>query len=180
MNSCNRTTNNKYFNCPPRMADGRHFTDYRASCNIMNTLHSTNNITSSFQSREFLTDNANKLIELNRKQACEKNCCGPCVEPYNQGTMLPERNIEQCSKTTCDFKVLNENGIGLGRDYGYSKCGLKELPVNQTYSCCAPTNKLFNYYNHVDRKTQGELFPRLTVPGGGKAMSGGDPQAYNL
>ena len=26
--SCYRTTNNKFFTAPPRMADGRHFTDY--------------------------------------------------------------------------------------------------------------------------------------------------------
>lgn len=179
MNSCNRTTNNKYFKCPPRMSDGRLFTDYKPNCESVGML-CPNNIQSSFQSRDFLTNNANKLMELNRKQACDKNCCGPCVEPYNQGTMLSEKNIQKCNKNDCGFELLNENGLGLGRDVGLSKCNLKELPVKQTYSCCANTNQLFNYYNHVDRKVQGELLPRLTVPGGGKAMYGGDPHAFNL
>ena len=30
-NNCHKTTNNKYFQCPPRMSDGRHFTDYRSN-----------------------------------------------------------------------------------------------------------------------------------------------------
>ena len=34
--SCYKASNNKYFNCPPRMDDGRHFTDYRSSCDTNN------------------------------------------------------------------------------------------------------------------------------------------------
>ena len=34
------------------------------------------------------------------------------------------------------------------------------------------SNELFNYYNHVDSKAQGELLPRKTVPSGGDAMRG--------
>ena len=29
-------SNNKYFDCPPRMSDGRNFTDYRPSCDVNN------------------------------------------------------------------------------------------------------------------------------------------------
>ena len=29
-------SNNKYFDCPPRMHDGRNFTDYRPSCDVNN------------------------------------------------------------------------------------------------------------------------------------------------
>ena len=31
-NLCYKTSNNKYSDCPPRMADGRHFTDFRPNC----------------------------------------------------------------------------------------------------------------------------------------------------
>ena len=37
MSSCYKTSNNKYFNLPPRMDDARHFTDYRPNC-VMNNL----------------------------------------------------------------------------------------------------------------------------------------------
>ena len=48
MNSagCYKTTNNKYFNCPPRMSDGRHFTDYRPVCDVNNLIASNNNLVS--------------------------------------------------------------------------------------------------------------------------------------
>jgi hypothetical protein len=181
MKSCYKTTNNKYFNCPPRMADGRHFTDYSPICDIDSKINLNNNLVTSHESREYLTNNALKLIELNRIEACKKNCCGPCQVPYNKGTMLPESSIQNCNNKSCNTKHLNNNGIGLGRDYGQLDCNFpNELPLNQVYSCCATSSKLFNYYNHVDNKAQGELLPRLTIPSGGKMMNGGDPQAFNL
>ena len=184
MDSCNKTTNNKYFKCPPRMSDGRHFTDYRPMCDIDSKINSNNGLKSSFESRQYLTRNALKLMELNRMYSCQKNCCGPCVDSYNQGTMLPELNRVSCNSNNCSVKSQDNNGVGLGRDYGKSQSSClnwpKELSINQKYSCCASTNDLFNYYNHVDNKTQGELLPRLTSPSGGKMMSGGDTQAFNL
>ena len=37
-NICKKTSNNKYFNCPPRMDDGRHFTDYRPNDRVNNLI----------------------------------------------------------------------------------------------------------------------------------------------
>ena len=42
MTNCNKTSNNKYFNCPAKMSDGRHFTDYRPSCYVNNLLRYNN------------------------------------------------------------------------------------------------------------------------------------------
>jgi hypothetical protein len=88
--SCTKTSNNKHFNCPPRMDDGRHFTDYRPHCHMENLIQHDNGMHNSFQTRLFLTQNATKLIELNRKEACSKNCCGPCQSPYQISTTMPE------------------------------------------------------------------------------------------
>ena len=57
MSKCSKTTNNKYFNCPPRMDDGRHFTDYRPNC------HSTNVITGNANIQKL---NENKLEDLQK------------------------------------------------------------------------------------------------------------------
>ena len=184
MSSCYKTSNNKYFKCPPRMDDGRHFTDYRPNCHVNNLIRSNNSITTSFQNRKFLTNNAKKLMDLNRTYACQKNCCGPCKEPYNQGTMTPEQSRKSCNNNSCKTDLVNQEGLGQGRVYSEeeSSCSNwpKSLPINQPYNCCADKKSLFNYYNHVDRKAQGELIPRLTVPGGGDAMKGGDPAPFNL
>ena len=40
--SCHKTSDNKHFDCPPRMDDGRHFTDYRSNCHINNLVRSNN------------------------------------------------------------------------------------------------------------------------------------------
>ena len=44
--NCYRTSNNKFFNAPPRMADGRHFTDYRPSCDANSSVRNNQQITS--------------------------------------------------------------------------------------------------------------------------------------
>ena len=55
--SCYKTSNNKYSDCPPRMSDGRHFTDFRPNC-VVNTLLRTGcNAYNSFEYRNFLVIN---------------------------------------------------------------------------------------------------------------------------
>lgn len=83
-------SNNKHFKCPPRMADGRHFTDYRPNCYVNNLVQESNELHGSSAMRAFLTNNAANLMQLNRRQACNRNCCGPCQKPYQTGTMMPE------------------------------------------------------------------------------------------
>ena len=178
-----KTTNNKYFNCPPRMDDARHFTDYRPNCHVNNLLRTNNSIMNSHEYRMFLTHNANKLMDLNRIYTTEKNSCGPCTEPYSVGTMLPEKNVIRCNNQKCELTENDKNGIGTGRKYdefsGTCAGWPKNIPVNQPYGCSADNNSLFNYYNDMDTKAQGELVLRNAIPGGGNIMTGGDPKAYN-
>merc|ERR1711907_492263 len=119
MDSCNskdlcyKTSNNKHFNCPPRMDDGRHFTDYRGNCFVNNVIRNNNDIMNSFQYRSFLTNNADELMNLNREYACQKNCCGPCQQPYDIGTMMPSETNVNCGSPQCGqmstMKVNPEN-----------------------------------------------------------------------
>ena len=55
-----------------RMADGRHFTDYRPSCELNNDISRDNNLNNSLDIRLFLQRNAEKLMDVNRNMACEK------------------------------------------------------------------------------------------------------------
>lgn len=64
--------------CPARMADGRHFTDYRPNCYLNNLIRIQNNIFSNFHYREFMSQNGEKLIQMNRVNAVEKNGCKSC------------------------------------------------------------------------------------------------------
>ena len=114
---CYKASNNKHPNCPPRMDDGRHFTDYRPRCQLNNLIQMNNNINNSFQYRMYLTRNAEALMDSNRAYISKKNSCGPCMEPYNQGTMLPESTKVSCNNNSCNAEVVDTKGLGQGRNY---------------------------------------------------------------
>ena len=179
MSSCYKTSNNKYFNCPPRMSDGRGFTDYRPSCYTENLIRSKNGLNNSFQNRMFLTHNAENLMQVNRAYACQKNCCGPCQKPYDIGTMLPEQSMVKCNNNSCNVSISDPNGLGQGRQYSDSPLHCsnwpESLPVNQPNNCCTPPKDNFNYY---PGSTETNPMTRLTNPGGGISGTGGDNSLY--
>ena len=116
--SCYKTSNNKHFDCPPRMDDGRHFTDYRPRCLLNNIVRLDNNIRNSFQHRLFLTRNASKLMEEKRQEFYNKYNCEPCDKPT---TMLSEQNVVTCDKFNCYASVVDKNGLGQGRNFNNAK-----------------------------------------------------------
>ena len=61
MSACYKTSNNKYFNAPPLMSDGRHFTDYRSSCVANAMIHVNNKLTNSYDFRTYLIRNAKNI-----------------------------------------------------------------------------------------------------------------------
>jgi len=97
------------------MADGRSFTDYRPRCFQQYMVN--NQLMSSFEQRLYFTRNAEELMKQNAGMAYAQNQCGPCVEPYDQGTMLPEQVKQSCNAKTCSFNVADPYGLGLGREY---------------------------------------------------------------
>jgi hypothetical protein len=56
----------KYNQCPPRMEDGRFFTDYRPRCVVDSSIRSQNNINNNFDYRMFLVNNGEKMILLKK------------------------------------------------------------------------------------------------------------------
>ena len=176
---CYKTSNNKYFQCPPLMSDGRAFTDYRPNCFMNNSVRSKNDINNSFQYRMYLTNNAEKIMDINRTYACQKNCCGPCQKPYNIGTMLPLKNTTKCNSSSCGTLVTDPNRLGTGMKYSEEQLQCanwpESLPYKQPKNCCTPDKNNFNYYP-FDKKQV--AITRLTSPSGGVALSGGDADNY--
>ena len=179
MSSCYKTSDNKFFGCPPRMADGRHFTDYRPSCYINNLIKAENGIQNSFQYRQFLSQNGEQLMDINRSHACEKNCCVPCAEPFNPGTMLPEINKWVCDKHSCRLIGNDPNGLGTGRVYNPNeKCDNlpSSWPTQQQTNSCVSPRELSNYYP-LDQNVYNSV-QRLTQSGGVMVREGGDPRTH--
>lgn len=151
MSSCQscepRVSNNKHPECPSIMADGRHFTDYRPRCDV-NWVFPQDKAMNSFDYRQYLTNNADALIQKNRDWASKLNACGPCKEPFEVGTMLPEQTKMVCDAQGCRVMMNDPAGLGMGRQYdteGVDAMGLlsqgpqKETDVFSKYAeCCAP------------------------------------------
>ena len=170
--SCTKTSNNKYPNCPPRMDDGRHFTDYQPNCHLNNLMRSNNATNNSFQYRMFLTQNANKIMDINRKQACEKNCCAPCQPPYQSGTMMRETQADVSATAVpgnrsvpCGPRMSSDPTTVAHSSQPLSCTQWSVGNSNSVKNCCVPTQEAVNMFIPPDVAIR-----RLTSPGGGKPL----------
>lgn len=179
---CERPSNNKYFNCPPRMSDGRHFTDYRPRCSQVYQDKISNKLLRSYEHRMFLTQNADEIMQLNANNAYMTNRCGPCVEPYDQGTMVPEYEKQTCDKNSCTFNVSDAYGLGLGRNFytngrndEYHAKFLAEKEKENAFfksntQCCGTVSDFMQYYPIGGPAPE---IGRYNVPSGAEPLSGG-------
>lgn len=104
---CDKTSNNKYFNCPPRMDDARHFTDYRPNTYVNNLIRMTNNVSGSYEYRQFLIHNADSLMKANTQYADMKNACSPC-----NATPVPFKQECNVGLSEVECRLLDPNGVG--------------------------------------------------------------------
>ena len=183
MSTCYKTSDNKHFGCPPRMADGRHFSDYRPECHVNDLIRADNNISNSFQYRQFLQQNGEQLMDRNRQLACQLNCCLPCSETQEgfESTALPEKYM-WVSDGRVTKAVLNDpNGIGHGRQY-YTfaqdqDCTMLPTawPGSKQNNCVSPLDS----YAYMGMLADSMPNPdRVAIPGAGAMMTGGDPKVY--
>ena len=136
MDLCYKTSNNRYPNFPPRMDDGRHFTDYRPKCFVDNVIKKNNKLLTSHQYKEFIMNNATRMMELNRIHACQKNCSSKCDDLFT----VPYNMEISCNSRICAKKKVNKHGIGIKINYG--KDELDDLGEANSYNvdlspnCC--------------------------------------------
>jgi len=168
--SCFKTSDNKHLQCPPRMDDARHFTDYRPSNFINDVIRADNNISNSLHYRVFLQNNANALMDRNRQVACILNCCGPCgdntKEGFDNGTMLPEQYMFVTDGRIGKMVLNDVNGLGTGRQYytfGRPDTDCNSLPstwpVDQKQNQCTPPMDRFNYLGDIEPTPTGMRQP---------------------
>ena len=178
---CVRPSNNKYNQCPPRMADGRLFTDYRPRCDINFVYPPRDQYLDSYSYRQFLIKNTDTILQQHRQAAYDVAACGPCVEPYNVGTMLPEQSVQTCNKSTCKFDVADPAGLGLGRNYGNTNAGAAERfqaakaaenasLFKEHENCCMKPKDAALFYP-IDGIVADEGPRRYTTPSGGLPLS---------
>ncbi len=180
-NNCRHASDNKFFSCPPRMADGRHFTDYRPNCDLNISLNKKT--LNSNEMRNWLVRNATNVMNKNNHMAMNKNGCGDC-KASNIGTMLPEQTLVSCDNRSCRYTVKDVNGLGRGRVYAETPFDDdnvygKRVRRSGGANCCARAQETFNYYGDAALPEGSDYLERDTVLGG-QAMHGGDPEMYNI
>lgn len=98
-----------------KMQDGRAFTDYRPRCTVQFQMKNEQS-QNSYDSRMFLTNNAEKLMQANKEIAVNNSPCSD-FKHTDMGTLMPEKNMQTCNAQTCNFSKIDTNGIGTGRKY---------------------------------------------------------------
>lgn len=113
---CLRTTDNRVA-CPPRMSDGRAFTDYRPRCASMAT--SLAATYGNEQARSWMTTSAEHLIANARQLSLHKNSCNRCdTATMMNGDVVPESAVQICTAESCGVATSRvPGGLGLGRRY---------------------------------------------------------------
>ena len=107
--NCIKTSNNKFFDCPALMSDGRFITDYRSSNTVNDMIRISNNTLSSFEYRQFLTNNAEDIMKINDDYLMNKNSCSSeqlITVPFNK-VCTYNTQVSRCNNTN------KRDGIGL-------------------------------------------------------------------
>jgi hypothetical protein len=147
--NCNKTSNNKYFDCPALMSDGRIMTDYRSSTTLNDMIRLNNKTLSSYDYRQFLIHNGENIMKINENFITNKNSCksGKLVEVPFAKTCNYNTEIGTCMKTN------QRMGIGLKNmvDPNINTCG-----VNQGSKCyfndAEKMNVQSDFYNGMNSK----------------------------
>ena len=117
-----------------------------------------------------------KLMELNRKEACGKNCCGPCQQPYQISTTMPENSaLVTGAPVTCGQKTSQPSSIPTNSASPLACPEWNAGVIDASKNCCTPAAAAANYY---PLSMKDVIVPRLAVPGGGVPLTGGDPNMY--
>lgn len=116
---CERVPANRE-HCFERMSDGRAFTNWKPSCTLYANQKDLHKLGSSYDQRMWMINNAEKLMKQ-EKMSLPSGACAPCFAVGEQGTMLPESDVQQCSTTYCQFSTKDNMGLGLGRNFASLK-----------------------------------------------------------
>lgn len=169
---CGRATNNLFPGCPPLMADGRAFTDYRPKgVQALQDVVPLNK--GSYELRQHMEAHATDMIARRRAHTYAENVCGPCKEPYERGTLLSEHSSETCGVNACRFELADANGLGLGREFGgfdgadqaYARF-LEDKRLEQAGMAQTPCARAFDPFLEFPMRSERRDGARLVSPAG--------------
>jgi hypothetical protein len=111
--TCYSGSNNIHFDFPPVMADGRVYSSWQPEAVVNDRIRHQENITTSWQYRQYLTHNASEIMKINNREAC--STLG--LPSHFQTNATPSSNVPYSFKSTFD---TNTPG------FGYCNSNLKQ------------------------------------------------------
>jgi hypothetical protein len=105
--TCYSGSNNIHFNFPPIMSDGRNFSQWQPGDVVNKTLRKENKINTNWQYRKFLVNNADQIIRMNQREAC--NECGCCLAGPSQPTSNQPFVFKDCLDNSMPFGYENSD-----------------------------------------------------------------------
>jgi hypothetical protein len=110
--TCYSGSNNIHFNFPPIMSDGRNFANWQPGGTLSENIRKNAGITTNWQYRKYLTENADSIIKYNQLSSSED--CSGTNSIYSNGE-------EKLSNSPFVYKSALDNS----RPYGYENSDLK-------------------------------------------------------
>ena len=109
--TCYAGSNNIHFDFPPIMADGRNYATWQPGAVVNDNIRKAEGITSNWQYRKFLMENADQIVKFNQLEACDQ-CCS-CPARYGNGNDKRESHApflyKSCTETTQPFGYENSD-----------------------------------------------------------------------
>ena len=96
--TCFSGSNNIHFNFPPIMQDGRTYSSYQPEAVVNQRIQEVNNINTNWKYRQFLTQNADQIMQFNTTEACYT--LG--LSPHYATNATPSTNVPFLYKSTFD------------------------------------------------------------------------------
>jgi len=136
-NSCNKTSNNKYFDCPALMSDGRAFTDYRPSSYVNDLIRVQNKVFDSYSYRQFLIKNGLAIIQLNDQYNELKNGCPSCRYDNipNEASCVYNKHFGLCMPNGCNGLGQNNYATPVERGDRYDPQLQVDMPSPSRPAC---------------------------------------------
>ena len=120
--TCYSGSNNIHFNFPPIMDDGRNYATWQPGAVVNEMIRQKNNITSNSDYRQYLTHNADEVMQANLIGACDS--CG-----FNLNLISNENNNNNGGNYPKPF--LFSSPWDQSRPFGYESSDLKNLYLSR-------------------------------------------------
>ncbi len=121
--TCYSGSNNIHFDSPPIMNDGRNFSKWQPAAVMNNEIRASENIKTNWNYRNYLVNNAEKIIGYNQREACDE--CSSCPPQYSDPNLTPLHVNELNNSKNTPF--LYTSSSDNSAPFGYESSNLKNI-----------------------------------------------------